>query len=306
MLWCTTWKGTPQDCVDHTRQKHSVPLLWRLTWHTGFYHGQSPERYDARPWSRMSPVCRLTFSYSVTVVRHCCTIIGFSAVMQHSAPSWKVYGWTSELHRTRRGPKADGGLIAYRAVKSIYWRHLIRILFAAFDRGIRRMNPRSARPPGGIPGHTGPVRWTAICSASVSGASRDSLPSDITESSRALPFMFTSFLVTCVEPGVGDFSLALAMLEGWRLHGLWRPEFIHTVFCHIVCNISLCFRRKVILCFYYIYPIVSVCAFVEKQVAYSLLWETRVCILSGNSPFFGNTEHAEPQAGWSVYCIQVL
>ena len=23
--WCTTWKGTTQDCVDHIRQKHSVP-----------------------------------------------------------------------------------------------------------------------------------------------------------------------------------------------------------------------------------------------------------------------------------------
>ena len=23
--WCTTWKGTLQDCVDHIRQKHSVP-----------------------------------------------------------------------------------------------------------------------------------------------------------------------------------------------------------------------------------------------------------------------------------------
>ena len=24
-MWCTQWKGTPQDCVDHIRQKHSVP-----------------------------------------------------------------------------------------------------------------------------------------------------------------------------------------------------------------------------------------------------------------------------------------
>ena len=38
--------------------------------------------------------------------------------------------------------------------------------------------------------------------------------SDITESSRALPCMFTTFLVTCVELGVGDFSLDLVMLEG--------------------------------------------------------------------------------------------
>ena len=25
MSWCTIWKGTPQDCVDHIRLAHSVP-----------------------------------------------------------------------------------------------------------------------------------------------------------------------------------------------------------------------------------------------------------------------------------------
>ena len=44
------------------------------------------------------------------------------------------------------------------------------------------------------------------------------------------------------------------------------PEIIHKVFCHIVCNIRLCFRRKTILCIYYIFHSVSVYAFVEKQV----------------------------------------
>ena len=29
--WCTTWKGTPQDCVDHIRQKHSVPNSVKAT-----------------------------------------------------------------------------------------------------------------------------------------------------------------------------------------------------------------------------------------------------------------------------------
>ena len=23
--WCTQWKGTPQDCIDHIQKKHSVP-----------------------------------------------------------------------------------------------------------------------------------------------------------------------------------------------------------------------------------------------------------------------------------------
>ena len=25
MSWCTQWKGTPQDCIDHIQKKHSVP-----------------------------------------------------------------------------------------------------------------------------------------------------------------------------------------------------------------------------------------------------------------------------------------
>ena len=25
MSWCTVWKGTPQDCMDHVRGAHDVP-----------------------------------------------------------------------------------------------------------------------------------------------------------------------------------------------------------------------------------------------------------------------------------------
>ena len=27
--WCTQWKGTPQDCVAHLRQAHTVPYIVR-------------------------------------------------------------------------------------------------------------------------------------------------------------------------------------------------------------------------------------------------------------------------------------
>ena len=29
VAWCTQWTGTPQNCVDHIRQKHSVQTLLR-------------------------------------------------------------------------------------------------------------------------------------------------------------------------------------------------------------------------------------------------------------------------------------
>ena len=44
--WCTTWKGTPQDCVDHIRQKHSEPnfakaanlVRWFPPWARAVWH----------------------------------------------------------------------------------------------------------------------------------------------------------------------------------------------------------------------------------------------------------------------------
>ena len=29
--WCTAWKGTPQDCMDHLRLAHAVPASVRTT-----------------------------------------------------------------------------------------------------------------------------------------------------------------------------------------------------------------------------------------------------------------------------------
>ena len=27
MTWCTVWKGTSQDCIDHMRRAHNIPAL---------------------------------------------------------------------------------------------------------------------------------------------------------------------------------------------------------------------------------------------------------------------------------------
>ena len=27
VMWCTVWKGTAQDCVDHMRRTHTAPLM---------------------------------------------------------------------------------------------------------------------------------------------------------------------------------------------------------------------------------------------------------------------------------------
>ena len=41
--WCTIWKGTPQDCMDHLRLAHAVPASMK-TWENGFHHGRFKRR----------------------------------------------------------------------------------------------------------------------------------------------------------------------------------------------------------------------------------------------------------------------
>ena len=31
VTWCTAWRGTPQDCVDHMRRAHTVPASIRAS-----------------------------------------------------------------------------------------------------------------------------------------------------------------------------------------------------------------------------------------------------------------------------------
>ena len=46
--WCIALKGTPQDCVDHIRQKHSVPNSAKVA-NLAHWFTPSTERYGARP-----------------------------------------------------------------------------------------------------------------------------------------------------------------------------------------------------------------------------------------------------------------
>ena len=45
--WCTRWKGTPQDCMDHLRLAHAVPPEVKTTnlGRGGYHHGQFDGRY---------------------------------------------------------------------------------------------------------------------------------------------------------------------------------------------------------------------------------------------------------------------
>ena len=48
--WCTHWKGTPQDCIDHIHARHHVDSELREV---------APERRGTRNYRRMCRACQL-------------------------------------------------------------------------------------------------------------------------------------------------------------------------------------------------------------------------------------------------------
>ena len=97
----------------------------------------------------MSLVCRPTSCYLVRVVHHWCTITGCSAIMQRTHPCVGSLLLIFGTSPSRRRLEPDESPIVYLSGEISYRRY--RILFAAFDRGIRTMNPRTARPVGRYP-----------------------------------------------------------------------------------------------------------------------------------------------------------
>ena len=61
--WCTVWKGTPQDCMDHVRGAHDVP--WSASLETFVPRGQFGTRFGRIRYRPIIPEYLLTFSCSV-------------------------------------------------------------------------------------------------------------------------------------------------------------------------------------------------------------------------------------------------
>ena len=53
VTWCTVWRGTPQDCIDHMRKAHTVPATVKAIWHNGSLH----EHWSTILRSSVSGVC---------------------------------------------------------------------------------------------------------------------------------------------------------------------------------------------------------------------------------------------------------
>ena len=51
MTWCTVWKGTPQDCIDHMRRAHDIPPLVKAANLAGWF---PPWTVTREQWSSLT------------------------------------------------------------------------------------------------------------------------------------------------------------------------------------------------------------------------------------------------------------
>ena len=52
VTWCTVWKGTPQDCIDHMRKAHETPLLVKAANLACCF---PPSTVSREQWSSLTP-----------------------------------------------------------------------------------------------------------------------------------------------------------------------------------------------------------------------------------------------------------
>ena len=70
VFWCTVWKGTAQDCVDHMRRAHDIPPLAKAANLARWFPPWTMTREQWHSMSRLALGCR------------CSTDIGFSTVRE--------------------------------------------------------------------------------------------------------------------------------------------------------------------------------------------------------------------------------
>ena len=111
--WCTQWKGMPQDCIDHLRQKHSAPTS-----------------------NRMSPASLQMCYYSVSTVTPLCITTRYLAGEWCTPPCAGHLGPNSGHSLIGLMPKLSGRMVVAIYERLLYQR--LRILCTALDPRIRR------------------------------------------------------------------------------------------------------------------------------------------------------------------------
>ena len=131
--WCTQWKGMPQDCIDHLRQKHSAPTSakaatlgcwfppWTVTrevWHQALKQDVSGISTDVLLFSE----------YGYTLVHH---YLVFGRGAAHAALRGPF------MAKLRSWPKLSGRMVVALYERLLYQR--LRIICVALDPGIQTM-----------------------------------------------------------------------------------------------------------------------------------------------------------------------
>ena len=97
VTWCTVWKGTAQDCVDHMRRAHDIPPLVKVANLARWF---PPWTVTREQWSSMSSpaVSGIAVDTHVDVVQsHCGAVVPPISGLRSSGNPWD-FPW--HLHAT--------------------------------------------------------------------------------------------------------------------------------------------------------------------------------------------------------------
>ena len=75
MSWCTVWKGTSQDCVDHMRKVHDIPSMVKAANLARWFSPWTVTREQLFPELLWILCCSVALGY------RCFTGIGFLIVI---------------------------------------------------------------------------------------------------------------------------------------------------------------------------------------------------------------------------------
>ena len=113
VTWCTVWKGTAQDCVDHMRRTHDIPPVVKVANLARWF---PPCTVTREQWTSMTQrlfqELRLTLCCSAALGYRCSTAIGSSII----GNSWGFPGhaFLEESDATSLRRRHDGALRTLR------------------------------------------------------------------------------------------------------------------------------------------------------------------------------------------------
>ena len=126
VMWCTVWKGTAQDCIDHMRRTHKLPLSVKAAKLAKYFPGWTVSRVE---WSKMLMPCvsgmaidTLLFSRVGSPLCHRYRLISHTGSHTAFRGTYlkRLWSFIEEMDSAgrRQGPRGLSQRVAARMVKS--------------------------------------------------------------------------------------------------------------------------------------------------------------------------------------------